>query len=94
MKLNRRDFIKSTGAASLVLAMPNALTLGMTREIPVRAITKGPRFHWFGYYDKLQFSKDNSLVLGMQVDFESRSPTKDDVIKMGYVDLNDNDRWV
>ena len=94
MKLNRRDFIKSTGAASLVLAMPKALTLGMTREIPVRAITKGPRFHWFGYYDKLQFSKDNSLVLGMQLDFESRSPTKDDVIKMGYVDLKNGDQWL
>jgi hypothetical protein len=21
---------------------------------PVRAITRGPKFHWFGYYDKLQ----------------------------------------
>ena len=22
---------------------------------PIRAITRGPRFHWFGYYDKFQF---------------------------------------
>ncbi len=22
---------------------------------PTRAITRGPRKHWFGYYDKLQF---------------------------------------
>lgn len=37
--------------------------LGMTRAgigaetaLPlVRAITRGPRHHWFGYYEKLQF---------------------------------------
>jgi hypothetical protein len=22
---------------------------------PIRTITRGPKFHWFGYYDKLQF---------------------------------------
>ena len=62
--------------------------------LPVRAITRGPKYHWFGYYDKLQFDPTSRYVLGMQVDFEMRSPTKEDVIKLGYVDLQARDRWV
>lgn len=61
---------------------------------PTRAITRGPKFHWFGYYDKLQFDPTSRYVLGMEVDFEHRSPTGDDAIKIGMVDLQDNDRWI
>ncbi len=69
------------------------LVFGQNAPIPVRAITKGPSFHWFGYYDKLQFCPDNRLVLGMQVGFEHRSPSADDEIRVGMVDLQDGDRW-
>ncbi len=61
---------------------------------PVRALTKGPKFHWFGYYDKWQFDPTDRYVLGMEVDFEGRSPTADDVIKIGMIDLQDNDKWI
>ena len=61
---------------------------------PVRAITRGPKYHWFGYYDKLQFDPTGRYVLGMEVDFEHRSPRADDVIRMGMVDLKDGDRWI
>ena len=61
---------------------------------PHRFITSGPRHHWFGYYDKLQFDPTNRYVLGMQVPFEHRSPTADDVIEIGMIDLHDNDRWI
>jgi len=61
---------------------------------PVRAITKGPKLHWFGYYDKLQFDPSGRFVLGMEVEFEHRSPKPDDVIKVGMIDLQDNDRWI
>jgi hypothetical protein len=60
---------------------------------PIRAITTGPKHHWFGYYDKLQFDPSGRYVLGMEVDFEHRSPRPDDVIKVGMIDLDDNDRW-
>jgi len=60
---------------------------------PVRAITKGPKFHWFGYYDKLQFDPTSRYVLGMEVDFEHRSPRPDDEIRLGIIDLQDGDRW-
>ncbi len=61
---------------------------------PVRAISRGPGFHWFGYYDKLQLDPTGRYALGMQVDFEHRSPKPDDVIRIGMVDLQDNDRWI
>jgi hypothetical protein len=77
-------------------------TLGVSRfadadeqERPVvRAITRGPRHHWFGYYDKLEFDPTNRYVLGMEVDFEHRQPTHKEAITIGMVDLHDNDRWI
>jgi hypothetical protein len=60
----------------------------------VRQITRGPKFHWFSYYDKLQFDPTGRYVLGMEVDFEHRSPRPEDVIRIGMIDLKDNDRWI
>ena len=60
---------------------------------PVRTITRGPKFHWFGYYDRLQFDPASRYALGMEVDFEHRSPRPDDVVRVGMVDTQDGDRW-
>ena len=60
----------------------------------VRPITSGPRHHWFGYYDKLQFDPSSRYVLGMEVDFEHRSPSAEDLIRVGMIDLADGDRWI
>jgi len=59
----------------------------------VRQITKGPKFHWFGYYDKWQFDASSRYVLGNEVTFEHRSPKGDDEIRVGMVDTGDGDRW-
>ncbi len=61
---------------------------------PIRAITKGPRFHWFGYYDKHQFDTTDRYVLGNEVAFEHRSPAAENAIRVGMVDLADGDRWI
>ena len=60
---------------------------------PIRPITSGPGYHWFGYYDKLQFDATGRYALGMEVDFESRSPEPDDEIALGIIDLKENDTW-
>lgn len=80
----RRSFCSALAAATL---------RGASTGIPVRAITHGPRFHWFGYYDKLQFDPTSRYVLGMQVEFEHRSPRPDDIIRVGVIDTGDGDRW-
>jgi hypothetical protein len=61
---------------------------------PVRALTRGPGHHWFGYYDKLEFDPTSRYVLGMRAGFEHRSPKPDDVIRIGMVDTGDGDRWI
>jgi hypothetical protein len=60
---------------------------------PARALTRGPKFHWFGYYDKRQFDPSSRYCLGMEVDFEHRSPRADDVIRLGVVDTERGDSW-
>lgn len=61
---------------------------------PVRTITSGPKHHWFGYYDKLEFDATNRFVLSNEVDFEHRTPRADDVIRVGMVDTQQNDKWI
>lgn len=63
-------------------------------NVPVQAITSGPKAHWFAYYDKLQFDPSDRYVLGMEVAFEDRAPEAGDAIVLGMVDLQDNNRWV
>ena len=65
-----------------------------TAPAPLRPLTRGPKFHWFGYYDKLQVDPSGRYALGMQVDFEGRSPRPNDVIRIGMVDLAERDRWI
>lgn len=62
--------------------------------VPIRAITRGPESHWFGYYDKPQFDPTGRYVLGAEVDFDDRSPSPDDVIRLGMVDLERDDTWI
>ena len=61
--------------------------------IPFRAVTTGPKQHWFAYYDKLQFDPSGRYLLGMEVDFNGRSPLPDDILRLGMVDTGDGDRW-
>ena len=64
---SRRIFLQQS---LLALSMP---MLGFKpKNVPIRAITKGPHYHWFGYYDKWQFDPTGRYVLGMQVDFQHR----------------------
>jgi hypothetical protein len=96
--LDRRGFLRASAAA--VATISGGLTIGDSAAArnefpPTRVITRGPRHHWFGYYDKFQFDPTSRYVLGMAVDFEGRSPTADDDnVRIGMVDLQDGDRWI
>jgi hypothetical protein len=84
--LCRREVLKTLAAAPLLLRAQDKLP-------PVRAITKGPAYHWFGYYDKLQFDPGSRLVLANQVDFQGRTPAPEDEIRLGMIDLEKDDHW-
>ncbi|QDU62456.1 hypothetical protein Pan216_33230 [Planctomycetes bacterium Pan216] len=88
----RRAKILVTAMVAAWLLIPSLL---LAADPPkARTVTHGPKHHWFGYYDKLQFDPSSRYLLGMEVDFEGRSPKADDVIKIGMVDLEDGDRWI
>src|SRR3954454_12269111 len=85
--MDRRTFLAGLAVASTARAAADT-------PVPVRAITKGPRFHWFGYYDKLQFDPTSRFALGVSNDFQHRLVTAADGVKIGMVDLEDGDRWI
>ncbi|MBU1240660.1 hypothetical protein KKF84_16440, partial [Myxococcota bacterium] len=53
---------------------------------PCTALTRGPHFHWFGYYDKLQFDHTSRFVLGMRTTFENKMPTNNPPVELGVID--------
>lgn len=100
MTLSRRDVLRAGVALGAGTLMRPAKAIAeddstgpLETFVPCRTITRGPKFHWFGYYDKREFDADDRLVLANEVDFEHRSPTSEDEIRVGYVDTADGDHW-
>ena len=78
-----------------VAPKPAIAGLDRWRELPkVRPLTRGPKFHFFGYYDKFQFDPSDRYVLGMAVEFDKRAVTPGDVAEVGMVDLERRSRWI
>lgn len=93
----RRRFLQTLAAAAPLPAALGAFAArgaAPERYPPIRQISRGPKFHWFAYYDKLQFCPENRLALCNRVGFEGRSPRPDDVIEVGMIDVRDGDRWI
>jgi hypothetical protein len=91
----RRRFLTSAVLGAAAVSLPMSSEAQATGKLPpMRAITRGPKFHWFAYYDKLQFDPTNRYVLGMEADFDNRDVRPDDVIRVGMVDLQDGNRWI
>lgn len=61
---------------------------------PVRAVTRGPRFHYFGYYDKHCWDAAGRVILALAVDFYDRSQGPQDAAVIGLIDTLDGDRFL
>jgi hypothetical protein len=59
----------------------------------VYSLTEGPASHWFGYYDKCQIDPSCLYALGMEVNFEHRSPEPDDSVRLGIIDMGKGNTW-
>jgi hypothetical protein len=90
----RREFLTATAMLGGLSALSRFVRATEKPLPPIRRITNGPKFHWRAYYDHYLFDPSNRFVLSHEVDFEGRSPTPDDTIRVGMVDLQDNDRWI
>jgi len=64
------------------------------RMLPCAGITYGPKYHWFGYYDKFQTDQTDRFVLSMRADFEGRTPNSDDSIEVGMIDTHEKNTWI
>lgn len=98
------DFVDAIGRVRIfdhALAAADIAALAVAHERcasppalpPMQALTSGPDFHWFGYYDKFQFDPTDRWVLGMAVDFEDRAVTASDVVEIGMIDLQADNAW-
>ncbi|MEZ0388717.1 MAG: hypothetical protein ACAI34_16715, partial [Verrucomicrobium sp.] len=96
--MNRRNFLNSISGTTVAglasrLALAQEAPVAAETLAPVRALTQGPRFHWFGYYDKWEFDPTDRYLLSNQVDFEGRPPTENDVLRVGMIDTKEGDKW-
>ncbi len=54
---------------------------------PVRALTRPPKHHFFGYYDHRQWEPAGRLGLGLEVEFDDRPPSPQDSAVIGVIDI-------
>ena len=59
----------------------------MANYPPAKAVTRGPRHHFFGYYDKSPWDRAMRRMLALETTFMDRPPTGEDVAVVGVVDL-------
>lgn len=60
---------------------------------PIKAVTSGPKHHFFGYYDKCPWDATGRYLLAMEVDLQDRLPGPEDVALIGVVELSDNNTF-
>lgn len=86
--VSRRQFL---AAAALTPALARA---DDAVRVPARAVTRGPKHHFFGYYDKCPWDATGRYLLAHEVDFVGRQPTRGEPLTVGMVDLKDGDRYI
>lgn len=59
----------------------------------VRRVGSGPAHHFFGYYNKSNFSLDDSRLLANRVEMKTKDLDGTEVAKVGYFDLADGDAF-
>src|SRR3954447_13338178 len=93
--VSRRDFLSSSAAVALAgSAAAQQPKPDNPVKVPARAVTRGPRHHWFGYYDKTPWDRTGRYLLANEVGFVERQPKAGDTVAVGMVDLKNNDEFI
>ncbi len=58
----------------------------VAQDAPARAVTKGPKHHFFGYYDVTPWDKTDRYLLANEIDFIGRQPKPGEKLTVGMVD--------
>lgn len=98
---SRRDFFRAAGAAALTtgglrppLRVAGAQPKDDVLKLPARAVTKGPKHHFFGYYDKTPWDETGRYLLANEIGFVDRQPEAADELTVGMVDLKNGAAFV
>jgi len=62
----------------------------LTYRLEAVPVTKGPKHHFFGYYDKLLWDEDDRYILANEVDFMDCPPSGHDKVTIGIIDTQNN----
>jgi hypothetical protein len=89
----RRTFLATGFLTATASAAQPGKDKPETVKLPARAVTRGPKHHWFGYYDKCPWDQTGRYLLAMESTFCDRQPRADDAITLGTVDLKNKDEW-
>jgi hypothetical protein len=92
--LSRRNFFALSAAGGVRLLAQGVPAKPDEIKLPARAVTKGPKHHWFGYYDKCPWDSSGRYLLAMENDFADRQPKAGEKITLGMVDLKDKDKYI
>lgn len=99
-RCTRRAFLNKTVVAGGGLWFATRGQTFLTAEetsglsLSAAAVTRGPKHHFFGYYDKHQWDATGRYLLSQEVSFIDRPPEPEDDITVGMVDLRDGNRWI
>src|SRR5204863_7908682 len=88
---SRRTFLLSSASAASAFGQVPPEIL---QYVPAKAVTRGPKHHWFGYYDKCPWNISGTKLLAMEADFCDRQPKAGETITIGYVDLKNDNKYV
>ena len=88
--MDRRHFLQAVAAGMTAPAYAQEAKT----KLPARAVTGGPKHHFFGYYDKCPWDQTGRYLLAMENGFCDRQPKADEALTVGMVDLKDNDRYL
>jgi hypothetical protein len=92
--LSRRDFLSASAAALCGVGRAQQPKADQPVKVPARAVTKGPKHHFFGYYDKTPWNSTGRYLLANEIDFVDRQPKPGEELTVGMVDLKDNDTFI
>lgn len=94
--IDRRRFLRSAAAALLWSSGRHRIASAADQENfpPARPVTRGPKSHFFGYYDKCPWDRSGRYLLAMEIDFFERQPKEGEALTIGMVDLATDNHYI
>jgi hypothetical protein len=80
---SRRAFLRS---ASLAACLPAARAVAAGVPCTIRALTSGPRHHFFGYYGITPWNQSGKYLISLESAFQDHLPRPDEAAAIGLVD--------